>query len=86
MAADRADTVAGPVEQRTGMRVALSRIGDALQRRDFRWWFGSQVLSSSGGMTQAVALSWVVLQHTGNAFWLSTLTICTWAPMLLLGP
>jgi len=81
-----AETVAAPAEQPTGMRAALSRIGDALQRRDFRWWFGSQVLSSSGAMTQGVALSWVVLQHTGNAFWLSALTVCTWGPMLLLGP
>ncbi|QMU74183.1 MFS transporter [Streptacidiphilus sp. P02-A3a] len=60
-------------------------MGEALNRRDFRWWFGSQVLSSSGSMTQAVALSWVVLQQTGNAFWLSVLSLCTWGPLLLLG-
>ncbi|MFC1434671.1 MFS transporter [Streptacidiphilus sp. N1-3] len=65
---------------------ALTRIGGTLQRRDFRWWFGSQVVSASGNATQVVALSWVVLQHTGNAFWLSVLMVCSWGPMLLLGP
>ena len=70
----------------TGIAGALSRVGAALGRRDFRWWFGSQVLSSSGTMTQGVALSWVVLQTTGNAFWLSIMTVCTWGPTLLLGP
>jgi MFS family permease len=65
---------------------ALARIGATLQRRDFRWWFSSQVVSASGNATQVVALSWVVLQTTGNAFWLSVLTVCSWGPMLLLSP
>ena len=69
-----------------GIAAALARMGGALQRRDFRWWFGSQVLAASGNATQVVALSWVVLQATGNAFWLSVLTVCSWGPMLLLSP
>ena len=79
------ETAGTPTEPSAGIRGALARVGDALHRRDFRWWFGSQVLSSSGSMTQAVALSWVVLQHTGNAFWLSALNVCAWTPLLLLG-
>ncbi|TDU03797.1 putative MFS family arabinose efflux permease [Streptomyces sp. 846.5] len=70
----------------TGAGVALTRIGRVLRRRDFRWWFGSQVLGASGGATQAVALSWLVLQSTGNAFWLSVATVCSWGPMLVLSP
>ena len=69
-----------------GVGAALTRIGGTLQRRDFRWWFGSQIVSASGNATQVVALSWVVLQTTGNAFWLSVLTVCSWGPMLLLSP
>ncbi|MHA6763271.1 MFS transporter [Streptacidiphilus sp. PAMC 29251] len=69
-----------------GVRGALSRIGGTLQRRDFRWWFGSQIASASGNATQVVAMSWVVLQTTGNAFWLSVLMVCSWGPMLLLSP
>ncbi|MFC1419841.1 MFS transporter [Streptacidiphilus cavernicola] len=79
-----ADTIAAA--RREGVAGALARIGGTLQRRDFRWWFGSQILSASGNATQVVALSWVVLQSTGNAFWLSVLTVCSWGPMLLLGP
>ena len=85
MKANTADTARTSDGQPAGIGGALTRIGDALQRRDFRWWFGSQVLSSSGTMTQAVALSWVVLQQTGNAYWLSVLSVCTWGPLLLLG-
>ena len=39
----------------------LERMSGALRRRAFRWWFAGQVTSSSGTMTQAVALSWTVL-------------------------
>lgn len=84
MKADTADTARTSNGRPTGIGGALTRIGDALHRRDFRWWFGSQVLSSSGSMTQAVALSWVVLQQTGNAYWLSVLSVCAWGPPLLL--
>jgi MFS family permease len=62
------------------------RMGGALQRRDFRWWFAGQITSTSGVMTQGVALSWIVLQQSGNAVWLSVLAACTWGPTLLLGP
>ncbi|MFC5909100.1 MFS transporter [Streptacidiphilus monticola] len=61
-------------------------VGAALRQRDFRWWFGAQVFSASGTVTQGVALSWVVLQQTQDALWLSVLTVCQWGPMLLLGP
>ncbi|WP_377267857.1 MFS transporter [Peterkaempfera sp. SMS 1(5)a] len=64
---------------------ALRQVGEALRRRDFRWWFGSQILSASGAATQNVALSWIVLQQSGDALWLSMLTVCALGPVLLLG-
>ena len=65
---------------------ALRRMSGALQRRSFRWWFAGQITSSSGVMTQAVALSWTVLQATHSAVWLSALAACSFGPSLLLGP
>jgi MFS family permease len=63
----------------------FSRIGGALRGRDFRWWFAGQITSASGVMAQGVALSWWVLQKTGDAVWLSVLTICTMTPTLIAG-
>ncbi|HWG22579.1 MFS transporter [Actinospica sp.] len=64
----------------------VGRMSGALRRRAFRWWFAGQVTSSSGAMTQAVALSWTVLQLTHSAVWLSAVTACSFAPSLVLGP
>lgn len=62
------------------------RMFGALRQRDYRWWFASQVLAASGTMTQAIAMSWLVLQLTGDAVSLALLTICSWAPVLPVGP
>jgi hypothetical protein len=63
----------------------LRRAGRALREPAYRWWFGSQVLSSSGSMTQGVAGSWLILQMTGRAIDLGLLAAVTWAPVLLGG-
>lgn len=64
----------------------MSRMFGALRQPGFRWWFGSQVLSASGSMTQAVAMSWLILQLSPNAVYLAVGTVCAWGPMLPLGP
>lgn len=64
----------------------FGRISGALQRRDFRWWFVGQVTSTSGTLTQGVAMSWTLLRETGDAMWLSVLVVCLWGPTLVLGP
>lgn len=58
----------------------------ALRGRDYRWWFGSQVLAASGSMTQAIGLSWLILRLSPNALYLAVLSICAWGPLLPLGP
>ncbi|GAA1968481.1 MFS transporter [Catenulispora subtropica] len=77
---------AGPAAVvRTVEDTVLGRIGGALRERDFRWWFAGQVTSASGVMAQGVALSWWVLQQTGDAVWLSVMTFATWGPTLVGG-
>ena len=63
----------------------FGRIGGALRERDFRWWFAGQITSASGVMAQGVALSWRMPQRTGDAVWLSVLTVCTMGPTLIGG-
>lgn len=38
----------------------------ALRTRHYRRWFGSQVLAAPGSMTQAIALSWLILRISPN--------------------
>jgi MFS family permease len=64
------------------MRQALK----ALREPVFRQWFVSQILSSSGSMTQGVALSWLVLQLTGSGVDLGLMTTFTFLPLLVTGP
>jgi MFS family permease len=66
--------------------VGLSRAFGALRMPEYRWWFCGQVLGASGSMTQAIALSWLILQLSPNAIYLAVVTICTWGPLLPLGP
>lgn len=68
-------------ERETGRIAAFS----SLAERPFRAWFGTQVLSASGTMTQSVAASWLVLQLTGSAVDLAVLAALTVGPTLLLG-
>jgi MFS family permease len=60
---------------------ALASLSDAR----FRWWFGAQVLSASGTITQAVASSWLILRLTHSAVDLAVLTALTVGPALILG-
>lgn len=63
----------------------LKAIGTGLQVRSFRWWFSTQVLSSSGTMTQSIAQSWLILRLTGSALVLALAVAATFGPSLLLG-
>ena len=54
----------------------------ALHDRAYRWWFGSQILSASGNMAQAVGLAWLVLQLTGRGVDLGILSAVSFGPVL----
>ncbi len=58
----------------------------SLREPVFRQWFLSQILSSSGSMTQGVALSWLVLKLTGSGVDLGLMTSCTFLPLFLMAP
>ena len=53
-----------------------------LRDRAFRWWFASQLVSSSGSAAQTVAQSWLIYQLTGRAVDLGLLAAVTWLPVL----
>jgi MFS family permease len=61
------------------LRAALGALEDPFARV----WFGSQLISASGTMTQTVATAWLVLQLTHSAADLGVLTILTLGPVLL---
>jgi hypothetical protein len=63
-------------------RKPLRRTGRLLREPAFRWWFTSQVLSSSGTMTQGVAQAWLVYRLTGRAIDLGVLVAVSWLPVL----
>ena len=57
----------------------------ALRVPAYRWWFGTQVLSTSGNMAQAVGLAWLVLELGGRGVALGLLSVATFAPSLIGG-
>jgi len=58
----------------------------SLREPVFRQWFLSQVLSASGGVTEGVALSWLVLGLTGSGVDLGLMSTCAFLPLFLVGP
>jgi len=73
---------AGPDRRRPSLRQSF----ESLQSPAYRAWFGSQVLSASGTMTQTVAISWYLLRLTGNSVDLGLMGTFTFLPVLLLSP
>lgn len=73
------------IEQSAPADGMLRRAVFALRLPAFRWWFGSQVFSASGSMTQMVAQSWLILRLGGDALDLGVLGVITWTPMLVAG-
>jgi MFS family permease len=69
---------------RPGAR-GLGQIAAAFRVPAFRWWFSSQILSASGGMTQMVAQTWLLLQLTNSGVALGLLGAATMGPVLVLG-
>jgi MFS family permease len=57
----------------------------ALSHRNYRLFFGGQLVSMIGTWMTAVAQSWLILQLTGNPFDLGLLTVAQFGPVLVLG-
>ncbi|MFA7175444.1 MAG: MFS transporter, partial [Kiritimatiellia bacterium] len=62
---------------------ALQRLG-ALQHRDYRLYFGGQLISQCGTWMQTIGQSWLVLQLTDSPLKLGLVTALQWLPTLLL--
>jgi MFS family permease len=86
MAISDADAQAAEPAEAARRRPSLRQSFQSLESPAYRAWFGSQVLSASGTMTQTVAMSWFLLRLTGNSVNLGLMGSCTFLPVLLLGP
>jgi MFS family permease len=58
----------------------------AMQHRDFRWYFGGQLISISGTWMQSVAEGWLVFQLTRSELALGAVAFAAGIPSLLLSP
>jgi MFS family permease len=57
----------------------------ALRHRNFRFAFVGQLVSLIGTWMQSVAQGWLVLQLTGDPFWLGVVAAAQFGPVLLFG-
>lgn len=73
------EPVTAPVETR---RHGLAALGV----RQYRWYFGGQLIAQTGTWFQNLAIALLVLQITGSASALAIVTVCQFGPMLLLAP
>ncbi|GCE78357.1 MFS transporter [Cellulomonas biazotea] len=79
---DAPPTAAAARSWRAGLartRTAFSSLRDPR----YRWWFAGQVLSSSGHVTQAAGLAWLVLSLSGRAVDLGLVTTAAMLPILV---
>jgi MFS family permease len=58
----------------------------ALSNRNYRYFFGGQLVSTTGSWLQTTAQSWLILELTHSAFMLGLLLMVQYLPSLLLQP
>jgi MFS family permease len=73
------------VSRPTFAAVASFRGWRALRHRNYRAFFVGQLISLIGTWMQSVAQAWLVLQITGDPFWLGVVAAAQFGPILLLG-
>lgn len=68
-------------------RPSVARLSglSAFRHRNYRLFFGGQLVSLIGTWMTSVAQSWLILQLTGNPFDLGLLTVAQFGPVLVLG-
>ena len=64
---------------------ALANGGRAFQHRNYRLFFGGQLVSLVGTWMQHIAQAWLVLELTGDPLVLGAVTAVTFLPVLVLG-
>jgi MFS family permease len=67
------------------MRVARPTGLTAFRHRNYRLYFGGQIVSLIGTWMQQVAQAWLVLQITDDPLWLGIVAAAQFLPILLLG-
>lgn len=79
-------TATVPPAAPTGLRAAAHDTFRSLRTRNFRLFFGGQLVSQVGNWLTMVAQTLLVLRLTGSGVALGLLTACQFAPLLVLGP
>ncbi len=74
-----------PPHRLAGLRGAADGTFRSLRRRNFRLFFGGQLVSQAGTWMQTVSAAWVVLQLTDSGVALGLITAAQFLPVLLLG-
>src|SRR5207302_7866509 len=73
-----------PIIEADPQQSRSTRALPALQSRDFRRFWGGQLISLTGTWIQSVAQQWLVLELTHSAFKLGLVTAVQFTPLLLL--
>jgi MFS family permease len=66
-------------------RLTRSSGVNAFQHRNYRLFFGGQLISMVGTWMQQVAQAWLVLQLTGDPIWLGIVATAQFLPVMVLG-
>src|SRR5262245_65519992 len=79
-----AQPAVAPVAGRAGRLGGLARGFRALQVRNYRAYWGGQLISQTGSWMQTTAQAWLVLQLTRSPFALGLVTTLQFLPIMLL--
>jgi MFS family permease len=66
-------------------RLARSKAASAFAHRNYRLFFAGQAVSLIGTWMQQVAQGWLVLQLTGDPFWLGVVASAQFLPVMIFG-
>ncbi len=73
------------IHERSRSGFALANGSRAFAHRNYRLFFAGQGVSLVGTWMQTVAQAWLVLQLTGDPFWLGVLSAVQFLPVMILG-
>ena len=76
---------APPTTDDPGSGIALANASRVFAHRNYRLFFGGQVVSLIGTWMQSVALAWLVLQLTGDPLMLGVVSAMQFLPVLVFG-